>query len=113
MGNNQMLAGDPVTSEIRRFMTDPNGSEVTGITWSAGRRTMFIGTQHPGGSFPGGEGARPSVIKPGIVFMLSYFKEGLTGGQPSIKYKLSGHFESGQDKLNMPLGIDFSFQLFF
>ena len=48
-----------------------------------------------------------SVIKPAIIFMLSHFKEGLTGGQPSIKYKLSGYFESGQDKLNMPLGIDF------
>lgn len=59
MGNNQMLAGDPVTGEIRRFMTGPNGSEVTGLAWSADRRTMFIGIQHPGGSFPDGEGALP------------------------------------------------------
>lgn len=48
-----------------------------------------------------------SVIKPAIIFMLSHFKEGLTDGRPSIKYKLSGYFESGQDKLNMPLDIDF------
>jgi hypothetical protein len=47
MGNNQMLAGDPSTGEIRRFMTGPNGSEVTGITWSADKRTMFVGIQHP------------------------------------------------------------------
>ena len=59
MGNNQMLAGDPVTGEIRRFMTGPNGSEVTGLTWSADRRTMFVGIQHPGGSFPDGEGSIP------------------------------------------------------
>ena len=48
-----------------------------------------------------------SVIKPAIIFMLSHFKEGLTDGQPSINYKLSGHFASGQGKLVMPLGIDF------
>lgn len=59
MGNNQMLAGDPVTGEIRRFLTGPNGSEVTGLTWSADRRTMFVGIQHPDAPFPDGEGALP------------------------------------------------------
>ncbi|MEL6206538.1 MAG: PhoX family phosphatase, partial [Pseudomonadota bacterium] len=59
MGNNQMLAGDPVTGEIRRFLTGPNGSEVTGLTWSADRRTMFVGIQHPGSPFPDGEGSLP------------------------------------------------------
>jgi secreted PhoX family phosphatase len=63
MGNNQMLAGDPVTGQIERFLTGPNGSEVTGLCWSADRRTMFVGIQHPGGSFPDGEGLpRSSVI---------------------------------------------------
>lgn len=59
MGNNQMLAGDPVTGEIRRFLTGPKGSEVTGLTWSADRRTMFVGIQHPAAPFPDGEGALP------------------------------------------------------
>ena len=59
MGNNQMLAGDPVTGEIRRFMTGPNGSEVTGLTWSSDKRTMFVGIQHPGAPFPDGEGLLP------------------------------------------------------
>ncbi|MCF2905320.1 PhoX family phosphatase [Octadecabacter sp. CECT 8868] len=59
MGNNQMLAGDPVTGEIRRFLTGPNGSEVTGLTWSADRRTMFVGIQHPAAPFPDGEGTLP------------------------------------------------------
>ncbi|MBF9032745.1 DUF839 domain-containing protein [Rhodobacterales bacterium HKCCE2091] len=59
MGNNQMLAGDPVTGEIARFLTGPNGSEVTGLTWSSDRRTMFVGIQHPGGDFPDGGGATP------------------------------------------------------
>ena len=47
-GNNQMLLGDPVTGEIRRFMVGPNGCEVTGLTWSPDLRTMFVGIQHPG-----------------------------------------------------------------
>ncbi len=63
-GNNQMLAGDPVTGEIRRFLTGPNGSEVTGLTWSADRRTMFVGIQHPASPFPDGDGtlARSSIV---------------------------------------------------
>ncbi len=61
-GNNQMLAGDPVTGEIQRFMTGPNGSEVTGLCWSVDRKTMFIGIQHPGGSFPDDEGLPRSSI---------------------------------------------------
>ncbi|WP_299148056.1 PhoX family phosphatase [uncultured Tateyamaria sp.] len=59
MGNNQMLAGDPVTGEIRRFLTGPNGAEVTGLTWSSDRRTMFVGIQHPDAPFPDGEGSLP------------------------------------------------------
>jgi uncharacterized protein len=51
-GNNQMLVGDPVTGEIARFMTGPNGSEITGFTVSADRRTIFAGVQHPGPGFP-------------------------------------------------------------
>lgn len=47
-GNNQMLAGDPATGEIRRFLVGPNACEVTGLTWSPDRRTMFVGIQHPG-----------------------------------------------------------------
>lgn len=47
-GNNQMLAGDPVTGEIRRFLVGPKECEVTGLSWSPDRRTMFVGIQHPG-----------------------------------------------------------------
>lgn len=64
MGNNQMLAGDPVTGQIERFLTAPYGAEVTGLTWSTDRRTMFVGIQHPGAPFPDGEGklARSSIV---------------------------------------------------
>ena len=59
MGNNQMLAGDPVTGQIERFLTGPKGSEVAGLTWSADRTTMFVGIQHPSAPFPDGEGKLP------------------------------------------------------
>jgi len=62
MGNNQMLVGDPITGEIRRFMTGPKGSEVTGVAFSADRRTIFAGIQHPGGTFPDGIGSPRSAI---------------------------------------------------
>jgi secreted PhoX family phosphatase len=47
-GNNQMLAADPVTGEIRRFLTGPKGQEITGVITTPDRRTMFINVQHPG-----------------------------------------------------------------
>lgn len=59
MGNNQQLAGDPVTGEIRRFLTASFGAEVTGLTWSTDRKTMFVGIQHPAAPFPDGEASLP------------------------------------------------------
>ena len=62
-GNNTMLLGDPATGEIRRFLVGPRQCEVTGITWSADRKTLFIGIQHPGekgdSHFPEGGDAAP------------------------------------------------------
>ncbi|WCE32138.1 PhoX family protein [Vibrio sp. SCSIO 43137] len=48
MGNNQMLCSDPSTGEIRRFLTGPVASEITGLTFSPDYKTMFVGVQHPG-----------------------------------------------------------------
>ena len=62
MGNNQMLIGDPVTGQIERFLTGPNGAEVTGLCWSSDKSTAFVGIQHPGGSFPDGAGLPRSSI---------------------------------------------------
>ena len=62
-GNNQMLVADPVTGEIRRFMVGPNECEVTGLSWSPDRRTLFVGIQHPGergnSHWPGGGSSVP------------------------------------------------------
>ncbi len=63
MGNNQMLVGDPDTGEIKRFLVGPKECEITGITWSVDRRTLFVGIQHPGekgnSHFPEGGTATP------------------------------------------------------
>ncbi|PWS35845.1 Tat pathway signal protein [Falsiroseomonas bella] len=70
-GNNAMLCANPVTGETRRFLTGPNGQEVTGVITTPDRRTMFVNLQHPGATtsaadwaagrpnsrFPNGEGA--------------------------------------------------------
>jgi uncharacterized protein len=50
MGNNAMLAADPRTGEIRRFLTGPVGCEITGATGTPDGRTMFLNIQHPGES---------------------------------------------------------------
>ena len=52
MGNNQMLMASVETGEIQRFLVGPKECEVTGITWSTDKRTMFVGIQHPGESNP-------------------------------------------------------------
>ncbi len=47
-GNNQMLAADPATGEILRFLTGPMGQEITGVVTTPDQRTLFINVQHPG-----------------------------------------------------------------
>jgi len=58
-GNNQMLAADPRSGEIRRFFTGATDSEVTGVDITPDGRTMFVNVQHPGADWPDGGGARP------------------------------------------------------
>ena len=50
LGHNAMLAADPRSGEIRRFMVGPAGCEITGATATPDGRTMFINIQHPGES---------------------------------------------------------------
>jgi hypothetical protein len=50
--NNQMLVADTMTGELRRIFTGVTGDEITGITVTPDRRTMFINTQHPGEGDP-------------------------------------------------------------
>jgi uncharacterized protein len=48
-GMNAMLAADPATGEIRRFLTGPWGQEITGVIATPDGTTMFVNVQHPGG----------------------------------------------------------------
>jgi len=48
LGNNQMLACDPATGEVRRFLTGPVGCELAGCSFTPDGRSMFISVQHPG-----------------------------------------------------------------
>jgi Predicted phosphatase len=47
-GNNQMLAADPVTKEVKRFLVGPMDAEVTGVHATPDLKTMFVNIQHPG-----------------------------------------------------------------
>ncbi len=48
LGNNQLLACNPDTGEVRRFLVGPVGCELTGATWTPDGRTLFVNIQHPG-----------------------------------------------------------------
>jgi uncharacterized protein len=48
LGNNMLLAADPRSGAIRRFLTGPVGCEITGSTMTPDGRTLFINVQHPG-----------------------------------------------------------------
>lgn len=61
-GNNQMLAADPNTKEVRRFLVGPQGCEVTGVINTPDNRTMFVGIQHPETTWPTGGRPRSSAV---------------------------------------------------
>ncbi|MDO5652165.1 MAG: PhoX family phosphatase [Moraxella sp.] len=75
MGNNQMVATIPETGEFRRFLTAPNGAEVTGIAFTPDNKTLFINIQHPGEPADGdSDPANPTAI--------SAWPDGKAGGRP-------------------------------
>jgi hypothetical protein len=74
-GNNQMLAADPSTGEIRRFLTGPVGCEVTGVVSTPDGKTLFVNIQHPGEPLSGSQ----SVNAANNVTFYSSFPD---GGRP-------------------------------
>ncbi len=50
--NNQLIIADTRTGELRRLFTGVSECEITGITFTPDRRTMFINVQHPGDGDP-------------------------------------------------------------
>jgi secreted PhoX family phosphatase len=50
--NNQMLVADLSTGELRRLFTGVTSDEITGITTTPNRKTIFVNSQHPGNGDP-------------------------------------------------------------
>lgn len=67
--NNCMLAADPRTGEVRRFLTGPRGCEITGVITTPDQRTMFVNVQHPGESttFWNNQFGAPTPANPSTV----------------------------------------------
>jgi secreted PhoX family phosphatase len=78
IGNNQMVAADPTTGEVRRFLTGPVGCEVTAVQLTADLRTMFVNIQHPGEA-PRPHPGRNDPAKPKAI---SSWPDGDAGGRP-------------------------------
>jgi hypothetical protein len=50
--NNQLLVADTQTGKIKRLFTGVPDCEITGLTMTPDRRTLFINVQHPGDGDP-------------------------------------------------------------
>ena len=66
LGNNQLLAADTATGEIRRFLTGPRGCEITGLTFTPDGRTAYLNIQHPGEASEDVDGERNSNWPSGV-----------------------------------------------
>lgn len=78
IGNNQMVAADPATGEVRRFLTGPVGCEITAVQLTPDLRTMFVNIQHPGEA-PLAHPGRNDPKKPKAI---SSWPDGDKGGRP-------------------------------
>jgi secreted PhoX family phosphatase len=47
-GANAMLAANPITGEIKRFLVGPNDQETTGVVSTPDGKNLFVNFQHPG-----------------------------------------------------------------
>jgi len=56
MGTNQLLCADPVSRQVKRFLTGPAGCEITGITRTPDGTALWINVQHPSISYPASDG---------------------------------------------------------
>ena len=50
LGHNALLAVDPQSGEVKRFLVGPAGCEITGMTGTPDGTTVFVNIQHPGES---------------------------------------------------------------
>jgi len=78
IGNNQMLAADTTTGEVRRFLTGPVGCEITAVQFTPDMRTLFVNIQHPGEApLP-----HPGRNDPKNPKAISTWPDGEKGGRP-------------------------------
>ena len=75
LGNNMMLAADPTTGEVRRFLVGPNGCEITGITATPDGRSLFVNIQHPGET-------ASEISDSSAPLAVSGWPDGPAGGRP-------------------------------
>ncbi|RXZ43948.1 PhoX family protein [Crenobacter cavernae] len=75
LGNNMMVAVVPESGEFRRFLTGPNGCELTGIAFTPDMKTLFVNIQHPGE--PESERSDPDQAK-----AISAWPDGAAGSRP-------------------------------
>ncbi|MFC3532169.1 PhoX family protein [Vogesella facilis] len=75
MGNNQMVAVVPESGEFRRFLSGPNGCEITGLAFTPDNKTMFVNIQHPGEP----DSERNDPAKPTAI---SSWPDGPAAGRP-------------------------------
>ncbi|XYH99149.1 PhoX family protein [Sorangium sp. So ce1128] len=78
IGNNQLLAADPATGEVRRFLTGVVGCELTGAAFTPDGTTMFLNVQHPG-ELPQDHPPRNDPANPKAA---SDWPDGPDGGRP-------------------------------
>ncbi|MEM7217204.1 MAG: PhoX family phosphatase [Pseudomonadota bacterium] len=49
---NQLMVADTVTGQLSRLLVGVQGCEITGLTMTPDRRTLFVNVQHPGNGDP-------------------------------------------------------------
>jgi secreted PhoX family phosphatase len=48
LGGNQLLAAEPASGEVKRFLVGPVNCEITGLTQTPDGKAFFLNIQHPG-----------------------------------------------------------------
>jgi uncharacterized protein len=61
IGNNQMLACNPATGQVKRFLVGPTNCEITGAIMTPDCKNFFVGIQHPGET--PGERSNPKEVR--------------------------------------------------
>jgi hypothetical protein len=82
IGANCMVCADPATGAIKRFLTSPMQSEVTGIAMTPDGKSMFVGMQHPGEE--AANPANPTQFSnwPASQFSTNSAGQAVVGGRP-------------------------------